>query len=322
MSRTRRPPPARSEAGAHTSSSTAPPAPRTGTTAPARASTGTRDSGASTSTSPGPSYARSVATSYQRPRGSRTTRRRAPRASTGATSSASPSRNASPQSRRRRSSGAAHHSGRAYGAPVSRASRASVTKYGRNRSRSAIASRACSSASAPNSHGSRRPASIAECVRNSGSHAPSCSHRRYSSGDGWPSKPPTSGPEYGTPHSPSPSTRASDARSPGHPVATSPDHVPPYRCIPAQPDRENRNGRSSGRSRASPSYPARAIASPYTLCASRWSPPRPSRECRADRGSVMSPNGVNDTGSFMSCHTPEKPCSSRSAYSPPHHRRT
>ena len=37
----------------------------------------------------------------------------------------------------------------------------------------------------------------------------------------------TSGPEYGTPHRPSPMTSDNDARSPGQPVAMSPDHVPP-----------------------------------------------------------------------------------------------
>lgn len=199
---------------------------------------------------------------------------------------------------------------------------ASVTKYGRSRSRSAITARACSSTSGPNSHGSRRPAQIAECVRNNGRYAPSCSHRTYNSGDGEPPNPPTSGPEYGTPHRPSPSTSASEARSPSQLVSTSPDQVPPYRCMPAHPDRENRNGRSCGRSRTRPSHPARAIPSAYTLCPSRWSPPAPSIAWRADRGSVVSPNAAKDTGSFMSCQKPEKPCPSRSSYSPPHHSRT
>lgn len=48
----------------------------------------------------------------------------------------------------------------------------------------------------------------------------------------------------------------------------------------------------------------------------------PSSAWRAERGSVGSPNAANDTGSFMSCQTPENPCASRSAYSPPHHSRT
>ncbi len=56
---------------------------------------------------------------------------------------------------------------------------------------------------------------------------PSWNHRRYSSGDGTPENPPISGPLYGTPHSPSPSTSDSEARSPGQPVATSPDQLPP-----------------------------------------------------------------------------------------------
>lgn len=51
-------------------------------------------------------------------------------------------------------------------------------------------------------------------------------------------------------------------------------------------------------------------------------PAAPSSECRADLGRVASPNGANDTGSFMSCHTPAKPCFSRSSYNPPHHART
>lgn len=121
-------------------------------------------------------------------------------------------------------------------------------KYGNSRRRSTRATRACSRTSSPNSHGSRRPARRLACVRNSGRYAPSWNHRRYSSGDGLPSNPPTSGPEYGTPHNPSPSTSESDARSPGQPVATSPDHVPPYRCMPAHPEREKTNGRSWGTS--------------------------------------------------------------------------
>lgn len=52
--------------------------------------------------------------------------------------------------------------------------------------------------------------------------------------------------------------------------------------------------------------------SAYTLCASRWSPPRPSRSCRAERGSVDSPKAANDVGSFMSCQKPVNPCASRS----------
>ena len=213
----------------------------------ARASTGIRDSGASTSTCPGPSYAWPVAVSYQRPRGSRTARRSAPRSSTGATSSASPSRNASSQSRSVRSSGEPHHSGRTYGAPVSRARCASVTKYGRSRSRSSSAALACARTSGPNSHGSRRPASIAAVRTEQRQIRAELEPAQIQLGRrGLPSNPPTSGPEYGTPHSPSPSTSESEARSPGQPVATSPDQVPPYLCMPAQPEREKRNGRSAG----------------------------------------------------------------------------
>ncbi len=187
---------------------------------PARANTGIRARGASTRTCAGPSYARSVTTSYQRPRGSCTARRSAPGSSTGATSRQSPSRKASSQSRNARSSGVDHHSGRTYGAPVRRARCASVTKYGSSRRRSTSATRACSSTSAPN------PTAPRACGT-TGRWAASCNHRRYSSGDGPPPAPPTSGPAYGTPHNPSPITSDNDARSPGHPVATFPDHAPP-----------------------------------------------------------------------------------------------
>lgn len=40
-------------------------------------------------------------------------------------------------------------------------------------------------------------------------------------------EPPMPDPEYGTPHSPSPTTSDRDARSPGQPGATSPDQAPP-----------------------------------------------------------------------------------------------
>ena len=57
--------------------------------------------------------------------------------------------------------------------------------------------------------------------------------------------------------------------TPASPWPHRPTRCPPYRCIPAQPEREKRNGRSWGRSRRRPSYPARAMASAYTLWASR-----------------------------------------------------